>query len=90
MLNSEFAHRQAKLLADRLAREGGEPEARVNRAFLLSFGRPPTDEEAREATEFIGEVDSPLKAAGVGEREKAAWASYLRVVMGSSEFLFVD
>jgi hypothetical protein len=90
VLNSEFAHRQAKLLADRLEREGGAPEARVKRAFLLSFGRAPTDEEAREAIEFIAGVDSPLKAAGVGDREKAAWASYLRVVMGSSEFLFVD
>jgi hypothetical protein len=90
MLNSDFAHRQANTFADRIAREGGTPEARLTRAFLLAFARPPTGDELREAREFLGKLDAPLKSAGVAEREKAAWASYLRVVLGSSEFVFVD
>jgi hypothetical protein len=46
MLNSEFAHKQAATLADRLAREaggsgeaGGSIEDRVRRAFALALGR---------------------------------------------------
>ena len=90
MLNSDLAHKQAKALAERLATDGGETKARLNREFQLAFGRPPTDDEIREAAEFLGSVQRPLESAGVGDREKAAWASYLRVMLGSSEFVFVD
>jgi hypothetical protein len=90
VLNSEFAHKQAKRLAERVAKEGGPPQDRVKKAFLLALGRAPTDEEIREAVEYVAGVDAPLKAASVSDRETAAWASYLRVVLGSSEFMFVD
>ena len=90
MLNSDFAHRQAKALAERLAKEGGDTKARLDKAFRLALGRPPTQEELNEAVEFLGSVEKPLKSAGAGEREKAAWASYLRVLLSSSEFVFVD
>jgi hypothetical protein len=90
MLNSDFAHKQAKRWAERLAREGGTPRERLKSAFQLALGRGPTDDEVREATEYIAGVDAPLKAASVTERESAAWASYLRVLLGSSEFMFVD
>ena len=90
MLNSDFAHQQAKLLAERLVKEGGSVERRLDKAFALALGRPPTGDEVNEAKEYLSGVESPLKAANVGERENAAWASYLRVLMSSSEFLFVD
>jgi hypothetical protein len=90
MLNSEFAHKQAKLLAERVMKEGGSTEQRLNKAYVMAFGRPPRGDEVEEAKEYLSGVESPLKAANVGEREKAAWASYLRVVMSSSEFVFVD
>jgi hypothetical protein len=91
MLNSDFAHKQAALLADRLAREAGEGvEDRLTRAFALAFARPPTREEINEAKEFLTAIDAPLSTAGVENREKAAWASYLRSLMGGNEFVFVD
>jgi hypothetical protein len=90
MLNSEFAHKQAKALAERLSREALTPEARVAQAFLLVLGRPPTVDERREAKEYVSGVEGPLEQAGVAEREKSAWASYLRVLLSSSEFVFVD
>jgi len=90
VLNSEFAHKQAKRLAERVARDGGSTEVRLSRAFGLALGRAPTEDEVREAKEYLSGVQSPLSAAGVTEREQAAWASYLRVLLGSSEFMFVD
>ena len=91
MLNSHFAHEQAKKLAGRLAKDGGgSAEERLKKAFLLTLARPPSDDEVREAKEYMAGVQSPLKEAGVGEREQAAWASYLRVLLSSSEFVFMD
>ena len=90
MLNSEFAHQQAKRLAERVAREAGGTKERLTKPFLLALGRPPTDEEVREAEEYLKTVEGPLESAGVGEHEMAAWASYLRVLLSSSEFVFVD
>ena len=90
MLNSDFAHRQAKALAERVAKKGGNAKARLNEAYRLTLGRPPTEDEVREAEEFLAAVQEPLKSAKVGGRETAAWASYLRVLLSSSEFVFVD
>ena len=90
MLNSDFAHKQAKTLAGRLAKEGGSAEERLKKVFEMTLARPPSGDDVREAMEYVADVQSPLKEAGVGEREHAAWASYLRVLLGSSEFVFVD
>ena len=59
MLNDEFVHEQAGRLADRLAAEADEPAARIERAFLLAFGRPPTEEEVREGLEYLDRIDGP-------------------------------
>jgi hypothetical protein len=84
MMNSKFAHRQAQLLAERVVRERAEPAARVRRAFELAVGRPATEAEVAEAVEYV----EGLKASAGGE--PAAWASYLRVVLSSNEFVFVE
>ena len=92
VLNDEFVHEQAGRLADRLAAEADGPAARIARAYLLAFGRPPTEAEVREGLEYLDRIDGPLRAAGIADagRPRAAWASYLRVVLGSNEFVFVD
>ena len=77
VLNSEFMARQAKALAARLAAEPDDT-ARIRRAFLLAYGRPPTDREVRLGTEF-------LSAGGPD-----AWEAYAQVLLSSNEFAFVD
>ena len=69
-----------------------EPTARIARAFLLAFARPPTDAEVREGLEYLDRIDGPLRAAGIADeaRPRAAWSSYLRVLLGSNEFVFID
>ena len=91
MLNSEFAHKQAGLLADRLSHEGiTTPAERVRRAFVLALGHPPASAELTEATAFVAQVEAPLKSAGVKDSERSAWVSYLRVLFSSNEFMFVE
>lgn len=54
LLNSPFIMQQADIFADRLRNEAGpRPGQRIDRAFLLAFGRPPSPVERRAATELI-------------------------------------
>jgi hypothetical protein len=90
MMNSEFAHKRAGLLADRVTREAGaDGAARIARAYEVALGRPARPEEVGEGMAFVAEISGSLKRAGVGD-ERAAWASYLRVVLSGNEFMFVD
>jgi hypothetical protein len=91
MLNAEFAHRQARLLADRLAKEAGpSAEGRVRSAYLLALDRPATSAEVEEALAFVRSLREPLKRANVKDVERSAWASYLRVLLSGNEFMFVE
>ncbi len=62
MLNDPLVIEQAGHLARRVATESpGEAEARVDTAFRLVFGRPPTPEERDECVDFL-ERQEPGKA----------------------------
>ncbi len=92
LLNSPFAHEQAGLFADRLAREAPENEQRIARAYVLALGRPPTADDVSEGLDYVDKVQQPLERGGVAEpeRQRAAWASYLRVLVSGNEFMFVE
>jgi hypothetical protein len=88
MLNGEFAHRQAGLFADRVMREAKEPRGRVQRAYALALGRAASSEEVAEAVEFVERFRRSL--GEVKDAERQAWASFLRVMLSSNEFFFVE
>jgi Protein of unknown function (DUF1553)/Protein of unknown function (DUF1549)/Planctomycete cytochrome C len=92
LLNDEFAHEQATRFAERLEREATSPARRVDRAFRLVFARPPTSAETREAVQYLKRLHSALAEAGVprSQRHRKALASYLRVLLSSNEFVFVE
>jgi hypothetical protein len=92
ILNDEFVHEQAGRLADRLELEAADSASRVDRAFRLAFGRGASCDEKQEAIAYLARVDEALGAAGLSDarRPRAAWESYLRVILGSNEFVFVD
>jgi hypothetical protein len=92
LMNSDFVHEQAARFAQRLAGETRSPGERIRRAFLMAFGRPADESEVAEGVEYIAQLEAPLEAAEVGgeERSHAAWASYTRVLLSSSEFMFVE
>ena len=75
LFNSNFVIQQADLLAGRLRREAGEkPEAQVDRAFQLMYGREPDRFERKDSTAMIH--DQNLDA-------------FCRALYNTSEFLFV-
>ena len=76
-LNSNLAMSQAELVAKRLAAGGGDDEARIRRAYMLLFGRPPKAPETQLGIEF-------LKGSG-----SSGWQQYAQVLLSSSSFIYV-
>ncbi|MGE0755988.1 MAG: DUF1553 domain-containing protein, partial [Pirellulaceae bacterium] len=93
MMNSELVHEQAAAFAQRLESDAATPGARLRLAYRLAFSRPPDASESREALAYLDDLQTDggaLDEVPPEERGKAAWASLLRVLLSSNEFLFVD
>jgi hypothetical protein len=92
LMNDSFVHEQARRFAARLLAERADEAGRVERAFLLAFGRPPTAEERRQAEDYLSQVRERLRAAGAPDDRRAArsWESLARVLFLSSEFVYLN
>ncbi len=84
-MNDPFVHARSASLAERLLRlpDG----ARLDRAARLLYGRPPTPREAEVAARFLASYAADGPSA---ERQRTAWAAWLRVLLSSNEFVYVD
>ena len=82
MMNSQFMVERARQLAARLERESVAPEARVERAYRLLFGRLPVARETELAARFL-KPETP-NASGLPEL-----IQYLQVLLASNEFMHV-
>ena len=92
LMNNPFVHEQADHLAVRVGMAYETLPQRVNYAFLLAYGRPATPAEIREAIAYVQQARRELQAlkTPADQQTRAALASYLRVVLASNEFLYVD
>ena len=92
MLNNPLAHEEAKRMADRICEAADSSRERAEMAFRLCLSRPATEPELAEVEGYLAECAAELKRAGVAEakRERAAWASFIRVLLSSNEFVFID
>jgi mono/diheme cytochrome c family protein len=75
LLNDPFMLNQAEAFAGRLERESSTSAGRIDRAFLLALGRPPTDEERVALAEYAG---------------RHGLAQACRLVFNLNEFVLVD
>lgn len=83
LLNHDFVHTQAALLARRLLQEAGDAEAaRIEHAYQLLFARPPRAEELH--------IGRHLIAQSGGTTREAAWHEFAQVLLCSNEFIYVD
>jgi hypothetical protein len=75
LLNNSFMLSMSKHFAERVAKEGAELDAQMERAFWLALGRGPSEAEQRDLREFATEH-------GV--------SNACRVLFNLNEFAFVD
>ncbi len=92
MMNDPFVHKQADLFAVRVGLAFADDAQRIDYAYRLAFGRKPTAVEVEKGLRYLRDVRPDLASVNVEEeaQTRAALASYLRVLLSSSEFIFVD
>ena len=84
VLNSDFLQHQSAALARRLAAHTSGLEGRVQLAYRVLYGRRADEEEVRLARGFLSGADSDPQGS------QRLWSQYCQVLLGSSEFMFVD
>jgi hypothetical protein len=82
-LNDPFVHDRAAHLAQHLLK-GIDDAQRLDRAARLLYGRPATARQSEAAARFLA------ARRAEGNNETAAWSAWLRVMLCSNEFLYVD
>ena len=92
MMNDPFVHEQALAFAGRLVSLADDDATRAGHAFELAYGRLPTAEETAGALAFLADYRNRLAPLNLPQPEQVlhSWAGYLRVLLSSNEFLFVD
>ena len=71
----------AEAAAEKL--QGGESE-KIRQAYLMFFGRPPTEKELATASKFIKEYPPSTKPP---RSRKEPWIALCQAMFGSAEFL---
>ena len=93
LLNSRFLDQQTAAMAGRLIAECDDsPENRIAYAFTLALGRRPTADEVSEVKQFFSDYESRATEVEPDEsrRELLAWKGFCRVLLASSEFLYLE
>jgi hypothetical protein len=80
LMNDPFVHEQARRFAARIMAERRDDGQRIERAFVLLFGRPPEAAEAAAVREYLAKL-------GPGAR---AWESVARALFIENEFVYVN
>ena len=81
LMNSEFVHEQSQAMAERWSADTQGREEFLDRASLTVFGHPRQPGEAAQAEAYFA------SAAGAEEQKRAG---FLRAMLSSNAFLFVD
>jgi cytochrome c553 len=87
-LNDPFVHAKSESFARRL--QALPEEQRFDRIFALLFSRPITPDERDVAKQFLSSYQNDLAEVAEADRSVQAWAAWLRVLLSSNEFLYVD
>jgi hypothetical protein len=87
-MNDPFFHAQADALAVRVGMAYGSDLDRLNYAYKLLYGRPPSLDEVKDCREFLSKARVSLGDTAVPEdrKNREAIAALMRVLMGANEF----
>jgi hypothetical protein len=85
LLNDPFVVEQTKALAGRLlADKAANDGERIDKAYVLLYGRPAQEEERAIGLKLL------KSAAEHGQKADAAWEEYCQVLLCANEFIYVD
>ncbi|MFP6575732.1 MAG: DUF1553 domain-containing protein, partial [Pirellulaceae bacterium] len=92
LMNSRFVHEQSRLISQRLLNQPIDQKGRVKLAYEAILGRPAQPAEVDRAAAFLAQSAIQLAATGSDgkKRLQQAWAGYVRGMISSNEFMFID
>ncbi|MBI1901491.1 MAG: PSD1 domain-containing protein [Planctomycetia bacterium] len=90
LMNSPEMAAIASSLAERLISNETDPARRIELAHRLCYARPPTEAEFPAGIRYIAEYTAEAARTAEGNGERAAWASYCRLLLSANEFFYVD
>jgi len=90
-MNGSFPKRCAANLASQLM-AGGSERDRVQQAFLIIYGRPPSQAEMDQAVTFLRRIADNYATHGMSgaEGRKKALEELVKSMFGSNEFMFIE
>jgi hypothetical protein len=90
--NDEFLHKRADAMAVRIGLAETTSSGRVTQAYQTLFGRQPSPAELQAGIKYMTASAAAHATAGtpVDQRNRAALASYMRVLFATNEFFYVD
>lgn len=88
-MNSEFIHERSRDIAERLLDVTEDDDGRVRWAYQVLFGRPPSDRELERASRFLVQFRAQVENSDQNQ-DLAVWSAYLRSMISSNEFLFIE
>ncbi|MGB7347579.1 MAG: PSD1 and planctomycete cytochrome C domain-containing protein [Pirellulaceae bacterium] len=92
MLNNAFVLQQSQAFAKRLSDEDGNLKQKIERAFVLTYGRSPTSGERTATAKFLSTISRPIRR-GSGRSDSASTdtlALFCQSLFASAEFRYVD
>ena len=93
LFNGDFAWGESRRFAERLIKESGDANARIEEAYRLALVRRPTSEERTQASAFLDKKRKLHTQEGMTDpkkAEQAAWADFCHVLFNTNEFVYVD
>lgn len=90
LMNDPFVHEQARKFAARLLADEADDSKRIERAFVLAFGRPPSAAERCTALTYLAELDQKMRGLPRDTARARGWESLARALIMSNEFVYVN
>jgi hypothetical protein len=91
LMNDPFVLERADGMARRLAAEAGTPRERFVQAFLVAYGRRPTEAEVASSTAFFERfVAAARERMGEEPARNLAFATFCQSLLASAEFRYLN
>jgi cytochrome c553 len=79
LMNNPFVIRQSEALGEKLLAGADDDAARLTRAYLTCYSRPPSEKELKKARQFLDDY-------GKDHSRRATWAALSQALFASAEF----
>ena len=89
LLNSPFVIEQAEATAERVIAGASDNRDRVEQAFALIVGRPPTDSQREMVLSYLSEHAANDSASDSTTAQREAWTSICQTLFATAEFRYV-